>query len=379
MKSKSFSVKNIQALNTQLDQVHTEGFKPTVAIVFSAVCHKLSDLSSAFGRYNIDLVGCSSAGEIHKGKVIEEGIVVLLMEMQASYFKIQTIDTEEQSPYQMAHAMGKFAVDSFENPAAFVFSGGIAMDSEQVIFGMKDGARKEIPIYGGAAGDDLSMTKTLAFSNNWISDNGLVCMVVDTEKISVTGLATSGWEAIGIVNTITKSEGNVIHAINEKPALDVFINYFGFFGNELSGGGPKLETISGQYPLQIMREGGYSILRSPLIADEKNRTLIMAGGVKEGDKFRFSISPGFEVIEKTIAEFGHLKDKVAEADAMFLISCKGRHTALGPMVEDEIQGIHNYWNAPMVGFFAYGEIGNMKNGTCEFHNETCVMVILKEK
>jgi len=379
MNSKSFSIKSIQDLNQHLDQFSKDGFQPTVAIVFSAVCHNLTDLSTTFDQHNIQLIGCSSSGEIHKDNVIEEGIVVLAIEMKTSHFKIQTIDANDQSTYQMAHAMGKFSIEAFENPATFVFSGGVAMDAEQIVFGMKDGARKEIPVYGGAAGDDLSMKETFAFSNNWVSNNGLVCMVVDTEKISVTGLATSGWEAIGAVNTITKSEGNIIYAINEKPALDVFINYFGFFGNESSESGPLLETISGQYPLQIMREGGYNILRSPLIADEENRTLIMAGGVKEGDKFRFSISPGFEVIDKTVAEFGHLKNDTAEADAMFLISCKGRHTALGPMVEDEIKGIHNYWNAPMIGFFSYGEIGNMKNGTCEFHNETCVMVLLKEK
>lgn len=379
MKSKSFSVKSIYDLKQQLDQFSKEDFQPTIAIVFSAICHNLNELSVTFDQYNIKLVGCSSAGEIHKDNVLDEGIVVLAMEMKESYFKIKTLDSKDQSTYQIAHAMGKFAASAFDNPATFVFSGGIAMDAEQVVFGMKDGAGKEIPLYGGAAGDDLTMKKTLAISNNWVSDNGLVCMVIDTDKISVTGMATSGWEAIGTVNTITKSEGNVIHAINEKPALDVFINYFGFFGNELSNSGPQLETISGQYPLQIMREGGYSILRSPLIADEKNRTLVMAGGVKEGDKFRFSISPGFEVIEKTISEFSHLKNDASEADAMLLISCKGRHTALGPMVEDEIQGIHNYWNAPMIGFFSYGEIGNMKNGTCEFHNETCVMVVLKEK
>jgi len=378
MKSKSLSVKNIQELNQCLDQVIGENFSPTVAIVFSSVVHNLNEVAAIFDKRNIDLLGCSSAGEIHGGEVVEHGIVVLLMEMQKSHYKIHTVETGENSTYQIAHEMGQFCNDSFKNPAAFVFSGGMTTDAEQVIFGMKDGIGREIPLYGGAAGDDLKMTTTMVLSNNWVSDNGLVCMMVDTDKISVTGMASSGWEPIGTVNTITKSKGNVIYSINDKPALDVFLKYFGFFGVE-EGEGPQLETISGQYPLQIMRESGYSVLRSPLIADEENRSLVLAGGVKEGDEFRFSVSPGFEVVEKTVEEFGHLKEKTAEADAMFLVSCKGRHTALGPIIEDEISGIHNYWKAPMIGFFSYGEIGNMKNGTCEFHNETCIMVILKEK
>ena len=35
--------------------------------------------------------------------------------------------------------------------------------------------------------------------------------------------------------------------------------------------------------------------------------------------------------------------------------------------------------APMIGFFSYGEIGNVKGGACDFHNETCSLVLLKER
>lgn len=115
------------------------------------------------------------------------------------------------------------------------------------------------------------------------------------------------------------------------------------------------------------------------MADQNERTLILAGGVKEGDQFRFSISPGFEVIDQTLAEFGKFNQKTDQADAMLLISCKGRHAAFGPMLEDEVKGISDFWKAPMIGFMSYGEIGPNENGTCEFHNETCSLVTFKEK
>ncbi len=136
--------------------------------------------------------------------------------------------------------------------------------------------------------------------------------------------------------------------------------------------------MSAQYPLQILRDGNYSVLRSPLFSTEDN-SLILAGGVKEGDKFRFSISPGFEVIDKTVEEYNDLQKEIPEADLMILFSCKGRHAALGMLIEDEIEGIYKKWSAPLVGLFTYGEIGNVKNGVCDFHNETCSMVLLKEK
>jgi hypothetical protein len=33
----------------------------------------------------------------------------------------------------------------------------------------------------------------------------------------------------------------------------------------------------------------------------------------------------------------------------------------------------------MVGFLSYGEIGNVANGICDFHNETCSLITIKEK
>ena len=120
-------------------------------------------------------------------------------------------------------------------------------------------------------------------------------------------------------------------------------------------------------------------MRSPLVLDEDNGSITLMGGVNQGDKFRFSNSPGFEVIEQTIEEFEQLKDKSPDVDALILYSCKGRHGALGPLLEDEISGLYNYWNKPMIGFLSYGEIGNTPSGICEFHNETCSLVSLREK
>ena len=131
--------------------------------------------------------------------------------------------------------------------------------------------------------------------------------------------------------------------------------------------------------MQLVRDGGHTVLRSPMFGNEADKTLVIGSSVKAGDQFKFSISPGMKVIDQTIAEFQDFKTNEVEADALILISCKGRHAAFGPMLEDEVRGIHSYWKKPMIGFMSYGEIGNMKNGICEFHNETCSLVLLKEK
>ncbi len=36
------------------------------------------------------------------------------------------------------------------------------------------------------------------------------------------------------------------------------------------------------------------------------------------------------------------------------------------------------WGAPMAGYFSYGEIGGPTSGSCDFHNETCMLLAVRE-
>jgi hypothetical protein len=89
--------------------------------------------------------------------------------------------------------------------------------------------------------------------------------------------------------------------------------------------------------------------------------------------------PGFDVIDTTRKEFTEYKKDQPEADALIMFSCAGRQVSLGPYASDEIEGIKEIWNAPMAGFFCFGEIGRVEKGNTEFQNMTCSLAILKEK
>ena len=69
----------------------------------------------------------------------------------------------------------------------------------------------QVNIFGGMAGDDLSFTGSFVFTNDHTTDHGLVGLIVNAEKITLQGMAISGWKPMGISRTITKSEGNDLH------------------------------------------------------------------------------------------------------------------------------------------------------------------------
>lgn len=378
MLTKAIQASSLTELEQQLISYKKTGYIPTFSIIFCSPSHDLEQLRQLFDEHDIDLFGCSSAGEILNDEVYDTAIVGLLFDLDRSHYKMAIIEKTDKTTYQAAFEMGLFTKNTFDHPALMIVSGDVLVNGDEIVLGLKDALKgREIPIYGGLSADDLNLEKTSVFSRHQITDNGLLALVLNHEKVEVKGLATSGWEAVGTTNTITKAKGNVIYTINDEPALDVYVKYFGYFDN-LSNS-TDISNISAQYPLQILRSNGEHVLRSPLVSNEEDKSLILAGGVVEGDKFRFSIAPGFEVINQTIDEFKYLNDEAKEADALVLFSCKGRHAALGPLIEDEIKGIYDHWNVPLVGFFSYGEIGLTQKGRCDFHNETCSLVVLKER
>ncbi len=354
-----------------------DGFRPTLGFVFCSPMQDFKEISSIFNRFEVELLGCTTAGEIVDDSFQESSIAVMLMDVHRDYFKTVFVkNTEGVIP--TGRTIRAFADKAFANPAIITCSAGLLNDGEQVVIGLTGASDREIPIFGGLAGDDLNIVNTFVFNRYEGTLNGMSAIVFDEDKIEIKGLATSGWKPLGTYHTVTKAKGNVIHTINDVPALDFFIRFFGEHENANVKDKP-ISTISAQYPFQIKRNDDYSVLRSPIFGDEELRTLTLVGSIKEGDQFRFSISPGLEVIESTVAEFTKYSETVTEADALLLFSCKGRHAALGPFIEDEIKGIYDNWQKPMIGFLSYGEIGNVRHGVCEFHNETCSLVVIRER
>ncbi|MEZ4888623.1 MAG: FIST N-terminal domain-containing protein [Chitinophagales bacterium] len=376
MKVKTIHGYSIAEITNGLEKLLQSEFQPTLAFVFTSVAYNIEELSNVFTQKEIDIVGSTTSGEFIDDEVFEKSIVVMLMDINRDYYRIYFGEVGEYTKtYEVGNALANYSKEHFSNPAYIsVFS--TAINGELLVSGIDDVLQNDFRIFGGMAGDDAAMVATYAFTNHKSSDNALVALILDADKIAVNGLALSGWEPLGATNVITKSTGNIIYTINNKPALDIFKAFFGEYHsvNEEDG---TVAIATAQYPIQVERNGGYA-LRAPLNANEEDGSLMMAGPVREGEKFRFSIAPGFEIIENTVDGFKDFRDEHQDADALILFSCLARHMSLGPLVEQEIEGISELWDAPLVGFFTYGEIGRNSNGASNFYNETCSLVTLKE-
>jgi len=362
----------------QIEHFIQSGFKPGLAIIFCSVANDIEKISNCGNSFGFQIFGISSSGEISNDDIYEFSVVGMFFEINSDIFYIKAESTLQKKIIDISRELKLELEQKFTNKSMLVSASGISTDGEEVVDSILNVFGENIPLFGGLAGDDLKMKETFVFTNNKVLSKGVIFLVFNSDFIELKGIATSGWESIGVEKIVTKAEGNIIYEIDHQPAVDVFIKYFNVEVN-LETSSDVVENIGVKYPLQVLREGRKPVLRAPLFANAKDKSLVFAGKVSEGARVKFSVPPTFEIIDSTIENIRELKNEFPKAEGMLMFSCAARKLALGPMTEDEVQGIRNIWNVPLAGIFTYGEIGNTINNISDFHNETCSVVLFKSK
>jgi hypothetical protein len=379
MKAKTIKAKSTGEIQAALQEIVAVGFKPTLAIVFISIKQDRDAICTLLNSEGISIFGATTSGEFISSEISEGGIVVMLLDINRAHFKVLFFETADSSAFEISKQLGAEGKKVFSNPAFIIASGWLHTDGEQIVKGIEEGFGREVTIFGGMAGDDLALREPLVFTYGKHSITGLVAILIDEDKIDIKGIATCGWKPIGTTKTVTHSSGNIVYTIDDKPALDLVIKYLGL-DIDADSNTDVVTNIGAYYPLQLERENAVPVMRTAMLGNKEDRSLICAGNVPQGSKIRFSLPPDFDVIDTVVAECTDLKnEKQHEADAMIVFSCISRYLSFGVMTSEEIERVEKVWNAPLVGFFSYGEFGKSKNGKHEFHNNTCCVVVMKEK
>ncbi|MDZ4747271.1 MAG: FIST N-terminal domain-containing protein [Saprospiraceae bacterium] len=387
MKAKSIKGSSTEEISYALAESMADGFKPTLAIVFISVKQDREAISKLLDEKGIQIFGATTAGEFIDGEIEAGSIVMMLLDLNPAYFKIEFLETSPKTALQDAIEIGVIGKETFTNPAFIIATGGVALDGEPIVEGIIQGFGKtpssadgEVTVFGGKAGDDLALESTFVFTNGKSKDCALVVLIIDEDKVDVRGIATCGWKAVGTTKTVTKSEGSIVYTIDDKPALDMLLNYLGVEIKQENNKEIVTFLSSWYYPLQLERENVDPVIRTAMFANSEDRSLICSGNVPQGSKIKFSLPPDFDSIDTVVEECKGIKDNAhQQADALIMFSCVSRYLSFGIVMKEEIEQVQKIWDAPMAGFFSYGEFGKSKTGKNEYHNNTCCIVALKEK
>lgn len=384
MKAKSIKGRSVEEVSSALEQSMTYDFKPTLAIVFISIKQDRNAVCKILSDKGIDVAGATSCGEFINGYQDQGSIVILLLDLHRDAYSIFFRDVGNRDLAEVAKKLAHNALQKFNTPAFILLSTGmskegIVFNGEELINNLSKEFGGKVNIYGGMAGDDYSFTGSYVFTNHNHTDMGAVALVLDEEKMGLLGNAISGWQAVGTVKTVTKSEEDWVYTIDGQPAPEMYLKYLGKQSKTDEELKTLYEDIGLFYPFQVI-DSADPVMRTPMMIDKERNAIKFDFPIPQGTKFQFSMPPDFDIVENVLADADQLRNTNRfEAEALLIFSCAGRLNALGPLTNSENDGLHEIWKAPMAGFFTYGEFGKGKKDRPEFHSTTCCWVALKEK
>jgi hypothetical protein len=386
MKAKSIKGKSPDEIKSALADSMSEGFKPTLAIVFISIKQNRKAVCEMLNSEGIDVVGATSCGEFINNHQSKGEIVIMLLALSRDAFTIQFQDIANRSIKEAAYEIANKANSQFTNPALIICSTGINKNGEffdgvTLVESLEAELGSKRIFFGGMAGDDMQLTGTYVFTYGKETDFGIVSLILDGDKIALEGMAITGWKRLGISRKVTKSNGKLLYSIDDKPAVEMYLKYLGKSERVNDKEFNLLDELSFNYPFIVERdESVETLLKSPMNINHEENALVMEMEMQEGEVFWFSMPPDFDIAQEIIDEAVEVKnDSEGLADALLVFSCAGREPALGPLVNMENDGLADVWNSPMAGFFTYGEYGRAKNGRQRFHSGACNWVAIKEK
>ena len=386
MKAKSIKGKSPEEIQKALNESisiarlpDVQGFKPTLAIIILSNNEHTEQLRSIFGTKGIAIFGITAPQKFTEQGITEDDIVVMLMDINADNFKIVLNDYQGSSAYEAGYNAGMTGRNVFTNPCFIISPVDFKISGDNLVRGLTDAAGHDVMVAGGVAGNPVDLSG-IVFTNDLSSSAGLLALIIDQDKVSISGLAVSGWKPVGTTKKITKSEGSWVFTIDNEPAMNVIQRYLGddmIISNTQASG--LLPSDLG-YPLQFERPSGNAIMKPALFFNTTDQSVMMGGEIKEGDHFRFSLPPDFDVIDKIVESTKIMKEKeMPDCDVLIVFSCVGRLGTFGPLISTEIDGLASTWGKPMIGFFSLGEFGKLDGGRCEFQGTTVSWAALKEK
>jgi len=323
-----------------------------------------------------DIVGCSTGGNIlgdsiNLARAVATAVYFDKGRIEISIEDFTDIDNQYKASYRLIDKLPK---DNLKH--IFILSDGLNMNGSFLVKGANEAINSQVPITGGLASDGKSFKETWVIANDTARQKRIVAVGFYGDSLHISSGYCAGWQEFGIYRRITKSVNNIVYEIDGQPALDLYKKYLGEYVQNLNANGLR-------FPFSVKRESeDYTIIRSVLAIDEKNKALIFAGDVPQGSLARLMKSDIDSLIDSSEMASRKIKQANQKTALGLVVSCVGRRVILNQLVDEEIEIIGDILGdeVELTGFYSYGELVPYSDEvlSCQLHNQTMTLTVIYE-
>lgn len=355
------------------------GSDPKLLVAFCSPSYDLEALSAGIKSISgdIPLIGCSTAGEIASDGPGEASAVVFAI--GGPGFSIATAVGHGASANLRETGAGAATcihqVADKKYRALMLLTDGLAGDQQEIVRGAYGVAGATVPLVGGCAGDDLKMRETQQLFGDEVMTDSVVAAAIGSDSPMGIGVQ-HGWSRLGNPMLVTKSENNRVFVLDDRPALDVYLERLDA-PTEVRADPALFTEFALTHPLGISRRSGEEV-RFVGEANFEDRSLGCIAEVPQGGLAWFMEGDVQSVLDGGDEAAGEALEQLNGESPIGLMAfdCIARRGVLGEGVKEEVDRLSALApKAPIAGFYTYGEIARVK-GMSGFHNQTLVVLAL---
>lgn len=326
---------------------------------------------------NAKLVGCSTAGEIESGGVLEGTCVLTALAFERSTIAVVEGAVANLEDSDAAGRRLCAALPKSDLRGVLLLAPGVHINGTALIEGFSAGLTDGIPISGGLAGDNGAFQKTFVLGPKGVASDKVVAVGLYGEHIQFGAGCRGGWSPFGPMRKITRASGSQLFELDGLPALDLYKKYLGEYASDLPAAGLL-------FPFEMLDDEKKSLglLRTILGIDEQANSLLLAGTVIEGAYLRLMHANTDALVDGAEQAASNGISLIPGRDGLaLLVSCIGRKLVMGDRVDEEVMAVAEQLGAgfTLAGFYSNGEISPLRGLLdCRLHNQTMTIALLSE-
>jgi len=324
------------------------------------------------------VIGCTTSGEIAPDGAMAHALVLWALGGDAISVTTGSGQGDDlglrKAATEAAHCLDQ--LDQRANTVLMMLSDGLCGDQMDVVRGAYDVAAIDVPLVGGCAGDYLAMRRTRQIHGRRVMSQSVVAAAISSDRPLGIGVS-HGWRPASEPMLVTGSKGNLLSSLEDKPALDVYLDFFNP-PEAARTDQAAFADFAATHPIGIRRRDKIE-MRHITGFNLQTRELITVAEVPQG-ALAFLTEGDFDSVLDAAAQ--SCQSALAaldggEAVGLFLFDCVSRRAVFTEdRVHEETDLItSSCGQVPMAGFYTYGEICRTK-GAGGFHNQTLVTLAI---
>jgi len=303
-------------------------------------------------------------------RIVNDGISALFIKFERAA-KVEVLPVEGVYTRENYEDVVKFLKEK-KDALNLIFAG---FCNQKLAFVVEDNLSKALLESGEEAfliGGVSSGLRTYQFYKGKIIKDGF--LIVSIEEVDYKLGISLGFEPVGEIYTVTKSHDYKVYEIDKSLAHQLVDRLLKGIDNY------SIRDLW-YFPVVLLddEEGYVSVVRT--FKDISRKEFIeFFGPVKEGSKFKLSFGTPESLISADRKEASRIAYSMDKIELALNFSCISRQYVLEDLQQEEVKIYSSLFNAPLFGFFTFGEIGpDRLFRKLKFYNQTSLIVAIRER